>query len=79
MYLYKYIYIYMYIYTYIYICIIYYMYIYIPLYLEAPETGVKPPVSYRMSKIRKKIQDVCHLLPADEPRSVGPLLGKFET
>ena len=41
------------------------MYIYIPLYLETPETGVKPPVSYRMSKIRKKIQDVCHLLPAD--------------
>ena len=45
----------MYIYTYIHINIILYIYIYMPLYLETPETGIKSPVSYRMSKIRKKI------------------------
>ena len=60
-----YMYIYVYICTYIHINIIYIIYTNIPLYLETPETEIKPPVSYRMSKIRKKIQEVGHLLPAD--------------
>ena len=58
-------YIYVYICTYIYINIIYIIFIYIPLYIETPETEIKPPVSYRMSKIRKKFQDVGHSVPAD--------------